>query len=157
MKAPVLTEVDIDRGSQESRTIYCAVLLPREMQIVCPDWDFVGANILCRLIGKTLASEGCIVGDAGGGGPLNDCLLTFDVNQPKRAAQLIMGDLEMCSILKFCEIAWWDDAELTFRHEYPERTNRPEFWCLDVLDAKLRAVALEVHRRINATRRLLKP
>jgi hypothetical protein len=168
---PEKTEPVATQSESGSYLIACVVRLPRLTEHgapvavpMFPEGCVMGAMLLMAALSKELRAQGYLVADCGIGGraELNDCVVTFYVNAPKQAAEVIRREIEGIHLLAFTEIAWWDNAELIWRHEYPaDSTNRPDFWrhfpadisaSIEQLDAEFRQRLTEFQEFVKRQR-----
>lgn len=91
-----------------------AVRLTVQDSAILPGNNYIGALMLDELIHRALEDQNMGKGGASRG-PLNSCLLAFEVGDVGQAYKIIEAILERLHLLTAADIAWHDEAELVWR------------------------------------------
>ena len=99
-------------------------------KVIFPADNWTGSKLLCRLLQLALLRDGIEeVLPSGHRGPLNDCVLTFAVDDRETAIKTIKAELEGVALLPFCQIGISDGDGLKCIHPSP---GIKMTWLLDV-------------------------
>ena len=88
--------------------------------MVFPTDNWIGAGLLSKLLQLALLRDGIQILLPGFRGPLNDCVLTFAVDDREAAIKTIKAELEGVRLLPFCQIAVSDGASWKCIHPSPD-------------------------------------
>jgi hypothetical protein len=87
--------------------------------MVFPADNWIGAGLLSKLLQLALLRDGIQILLPGFRGPLNDCVLTFAVDDREAAIETIKAELAGVRLLSFCQIAVSDGAGWKCIHPSP--------------------------------------